>query len=85
MTGQPVISGVPHYGRKWFVEDIDLASCFVDHLEGNLGFKEWINSYRGVREAAYFSLDNPFPFLQMLECSWSKAVGQPAYRNVRGQ
>jgi predicted ATP-grasp superfamily ATP-dependent carboligase len=67
MTGQPMTPGVAQDGRKWFVEDLDLESYFLHHLEGNLGFREWINSYRGVREAAYFSLDDLLPFLQMLE------------------
>jgi D-aspartate ligase len=67
MTGQPVVPGVAIDGRKWVVEDFDLGSSLFHHLEGNLGFKQWIGSYRGVREAAYFALDDPFPFLGMLQ------------------
>jgi D-aspartate ligase len=67
VTGQPVVPGVAIDGRKWFVEDLDLGSSLLHHLEGNLRFKHWITSYRGVREAAYFALDDPFPFLEMLQ------------------
>ena len=67
MTGQPMVPGVAYDGRKWFVEDLDLDSSFLHHLEGNLGFKQWLNSYRGVREAAYFAADDLLPFLEMLE------------------
>ena len=66
MTSQPMAPGVAQEGRKWFVEDLDLGASFLYHLEGNLGFKQWMNSYRGVREAAYFAADDPFPFLEMV-------------------
>jgi D-aspartate ligase len=67
VTGQPMIPGVSQDGREWFVEDLDLQSSLLCGLEGNLRFKEWIESYRGLCEAAYFALDDPLPFLAMLE------------------
>lgn len=66
MAGQPMTSGLVREGRKWLVEDLDLGASFLHHLEGNLGFKQWMNSYRGVCEAAYFAADDPLPFLEML-------------------
>jgi len=53
-------------GRKWCADDLDLGSSFFYLLEGNLALKDWINSYRGVSEAAYFAFDDPLPFLKML-------------------
>lgn len=67
IAGQSMTPGVALEGRKWFVEDLDVGSSFLHHLEGNLGFRQWMNSYRGVREAAYFAADDLLPFLQMLE------------------
>jgi D-aspartate ligase len=67
MTGEPMTLGVPYDGRKWVVEDLDLGSSMILYLKGDLVFKQWVNSYRGVREGAYFALDDPLPFLGMLE------------------
>lgn len=64
MTGQPVVPGTAPDGRKWFVEDGDLLSSFQDLLDGNLSLKQWLGSYRGVRETAFFAIDDPFPFVQ---------------------
>jgi len=67
MTGQSIGASVSDDGRKWLVEDLDLASFFLCFLDRSLSLKQWINSYRGVAEAAYFALDDPLPFLRMLE------------------
>jgi len=64
MIGQPTISRPAVDGRKWLVEDQDLASSFLYHLDGNLSLKQWIDSYRGVRETAYFAIDDPLPLVQ---------------------
>jgi predicted ATP-grasp superfamily ATP-dependent carboligase len=64
MTGQRINPGFASNGRKWFVEDLDFLSSLRSHREGNLSLKQWIGSFRGVREGAYFALDDPLPFLQ---------------------
>ncbi len=65
LTGQPITPGVACEGRKWIVEDLDLASCFSYCREGKLSVKEWVSSFRGIQEAAYFALDDPLPLLPM--------------------
>ena len=65
MTGQPIIAGVAEDGRKWLVEDIDWASSLCSHSNGSLSLKNWSDSYRGVREAAYFAHDDPLPFVKV--------------------
>ena len=60
-TGQPVVPGNLHEGRKWFVEDQDLASCVAYYQGSRLTMGEWLRSYGGVEEAAYFSLDDLWP------------------------
>ena len=65
MTRQPVSSRFAPDGRKWFAENLDLASSFIYWLDRTLSLKQWLDSYRGVREAAYFALDDPLPFLHM--------------------
>ena len=66
LTGQRVSTARDLDGRKWCADDLDLGSSFFYFLEGNLALKDWINSYRGVGEAAYFAFDDPLPFVKML-------------------
>jgi D-aspartate ligase len=61
LTGQPVVPGIPRPGRKWFVEDQDLVSCLRYHRQGNLTFRQWIASFRGVEEAAFYASDDLYP------------------------
>jgi predicted ATP-grasp superfamily ATP-dependent carboligase len=67
MTGQPIAPGIAPEGRKWFVEDLDLASALHSFRDEDLSFKEWIESLRGIREGAYFSLADPLPLLRRLK------------------
>ena len=66
MTQQRMSSARGLEGRKWCADDLDFGSSFFYYLEGKLALKDWINSYRGVSEAAYLSLDDPLPFVKML-------------------
>lgn len=61
LTGQPVISGSLRVGRKWFVEDQDLISCLRYLRNGDLTLKQWMTSFRGVEEAAFFASDDLYP------------------------
>src|SRR5262245_26585505 len=64
-TGQPVPSSEMCVGRKWLVEDADLVSCIQYHRHGVLSFAEWLASYAGVHECAWFAPDDIKPFLRM--------------------
>ena len=61
MTGQPVLGGTPHEGRKWIVEDQDLVSCLQYRKRGDLTFKEWVKSFQGVEEGGFFATDDFMP------------------------
>jgi D-aspartate ligase len=61
LTGQPVIPGAAREGRKWFVEDQDLISCLRYRRQGKLTVKQWVNSFRGVEEAAFYASDDLYP------------------------
>jgi len=63
MTGQPVTPARAPEGRKWMVEDVDLFSSFRYWRDGKFTVKQWINSFRGVRESAFFAADDPLPFV----------------------
>jgi len=66
MTGQPVPPAGIINGRKWLVEDFDLISAFRLWQAGALSLKEWIRSWKGVRETACFAPDDSAPFLMMV-------------------
>lgn len=64
-TGQPVPSTTVREGRRWIIEDQDLISCRGYRQEGGLSLGEWIRSYRGIDETAWFARDDIMPFLRV--------------------
>ncbi|MGC8659053.1 MAG: hypothetical protein ACP5U1_08265 [Desulfomonilaceae bacterium] len=62
-TGQQVPSDQQVEGRKWFVEDRDFRSSYTYFRENSLSMRDWVTSFAGVQEAAWFALDDPGPFL----------------------
>lgn len=62
MTGQEVPGGWSAPGRKWFVENYDLASSWEYRRDGGLRVREWVSSFRGVDEAAWFATEDIRPF-----------------------
>jgi D-aspartate ligase len=51
--------------RRWLVEPLDVTSSLVYRRRGDITLGEWAKSFRGVREAAWFALDDPLPFLAL--------------------
>lgn len=66
LTGGQVIRGVPREGRKWMIEDSDLVSSLHYYREGTLGLREWVRSFKGVEEGAWFSWTDPLPFARVM-------------------
>ncbi len=62
MSGQPIPDFSTHDGRKWVVEENDLLSVPTYHRDGALNWRQWLKSYRGVEEAAWFAWDDLAPF-----------------------
>jgi D-aspartate ligase len=91
LTGQPVKCGPPREGRKWLIEDFDIISSLHYYQEGSLGFADWLSSFKGVEEGAWFSWKDPVPFLKMAGRLLKKAVvwlGKkfgPADKNLNGK
>ena len=79
-TGQPVVPGKLHEGRKWFVEDQDLASCVAYYRSSRLTAGEWLRSFRGVEEAAYFALDDLWPCVMRTWELFGLALGNMFHR-----
>jgi D-aspartate ligase len=63
-TGQPVPASNICIGRKWILEDADLVSCIRYHRDGVLSLRDWLGSYRGIKECAWFAADDIMPFLR---------------------
>jgi predicted ATP-grasp superfamily ATP-dependent carboligase len=66
MTGQAVRVSSPRLGRKWVVENGDIISFHDYHRDGKLTFFQWIRSFKGVQEGAWFAFDDLAPFGLML-------------------
>jgi D-aspartate ligase len=61
LTGQRLPPGTPVEGRKWVVEDWDLESSLDYRREGALSLAEWVGSFEGVEEGAWFAWDDAAP------------------------
>lgn len=65
LTGQSVPPSEICDGRKWVVEDADLISSWQYLRDGALTVREWLGSYAGLQEGAWFARDDLHPFLHM--------------------
>lgn len=74
LTGQNVPTSHIIEGRKWLVEDADFFSSMQYHRDKNLTIRQWAKSFQGVKETAWFSSDDLFPFLAMCGGSLSNIV-----------
>lgn len=82
LTGQPVVAGGALPGRKWMVEDLDLASAFRYWRDGNLTVGEWARSFRGVQESAFFAPDDPRATISMCVNGLYKLFQRPVKRSA---
>jgi D-aspartate ligase len=62
LTGQPVLHARAPEGRKWIVEDVDFISSVRYWRDGKFTMREWLRSFRGVRELTFLATDDPLPF-----------------------
>jgi D-aspartate ligase len=81
-TGQPVPASNIRTGRKWILEDADLRSCIRYHQDGVLTFQDWLASYRGIQECAWYAADDILPFLRMCS-SFSIRPFRKIFRKAR--
>ncbi len=76
LTGQPVSQGAAREGRKWMVEDADIASFLRYRKDGKLTFPQWLKSLPGIEEGAYFAADDMRPFWNMCYRSWRRQMSK---------
>jgi predicted ATP-grasp superfamily ATP-dependent carboligase len=64
LTGQkPAVCREHAEGVKWLDTIEDFHAFKQYHGRGELGFRDWLNSWRGARVFALFAWDDPLPFL----------------------
>ncbi|HLH39037.1 MAG TPA: hypothetical protein VKX39_07805 [Bryobacteraceae bacterium] len=66
LTRQDIPDSPMLSGRKWMVEDLDIAASLRYAHEGALGFIDWLKSLRGIDELSFFAWDDPGPVALML-------------------
>lgn len=66
LTGQRVPLGAQRVGRRWMVENWDLAAGRRYLAAGRLTLRGYLRSLRGVQEGAWSAHDDPLPFGMML-------------------
>jgi D-aspartate ligase len=81
-TGQPVPVSSICSGRKWILEDADLVSCIQYYRDGVLSLREWLGSYRGLKECAWYAADDIMPFLRICS-SFAMRVFRKILRKTR--
>jgi predicted ATP-grasp superfamily ATP-dependent carboligase len=76
LTQQPVPACTPAIGRKWMLED-DIFAAVRSAREGQLTFKQWLQSVRGIRETHWFAPDDPAPgFVWLWKALWPRVVSR---------
>jgi len=80
-TGQPVPASNICVGRKWILEDADLVSCIQYYCDGVLTVRDWLGSYRGIDECAWYAADDIMPFLRTCS-SFSLRPFRKAFRKT---
>ncbi len=74
LTGRDVHRTGRREGRRWLVENYDVASSIRYHRDGVLTPRRWLGSFRGVEEAAWFARDDLMPFVAMCRHSLRYAL-----------
>jgi D-aspartate ligase len=83
LTGQPVPLSRIRIGRKWIVEDADIVSSFQYFRDRAVGFREWISSYGGLQEGAWFACDDLLPFFHVAARFISRKIKNPFLQKTR--
>ena len=62
LTNQKIPDETQINGRKWVVEDSDLRSAYRYVKRETLTLSEYFASLSGIKEGAWFAMDDPLPF-----------------------
>ncbi len=79
LSGQMVRRSRQIDGRVFVVEPYDLRTSVNYFWRGELSASAWLHSFKGRREFAWFSWDDPLPFLM----AWSRLAIRGVARIIR--
>lgn len=65
LTGRRPCVGTPIEGRTFMLDVHDVLASWGYWRNGSLTIREWLRSLRGPHEHAWYSADDPLPFLLM--------------------
>jgi predicted ATP-grasp superfamily ATP-dependent carboligase len=82
LTGQPIATAAVHEGRRWLVENQDLATTLKLVRGRRLGIRQWLGSLRGVEELAWWSRDDLRPVVMMVFATARQGLSALARRLV---
>lgn len=71
-------------GRRWMIEDYDIISSLDYRREGTLTFGDWVRSFKGLEEGAWFDWRDPAPMLE-LASRYSRRVIPWTAKKLRGR
>ncbi len=74
LTNQAISPLTGHEGRKWMVENLDIASCLVYRRDGNLTLDEFLASFKGLEETTWIASDDMKPFLKLCKSYFKKLI-----------
>jgi D-aspartate ligase len=80
LTGKLPEELQPRLGRKWVVEDSDIRSAILYMRAGRLGFMDWLKSYKGAEEFAFFDWQDWRPWLRR----YRETLSATLKRRMRG-
>lgn len=85
LTGQDIPAGEQLSSRRFLVENYDPIGALGYWRSGELGFRPWLASLRGVDETAWFAADDLRPFglmcLRMGARGISRRFSRPGHRS----
>ena len=74
LTNQSIPESSIIEGRKWMVENQDLASTIQYFRDGKLKLGQYLKSFKGLSEVAWFAKDDMKPFFKMCKGYLKKAI-----------
>ncbi len=74
LTNQPISPLTDHVDRKWMVENLDMSSCLVYRSDGNLTLKEFLVSFKDLKETTWIASDDMKPFLKLCKSYFKKLI-----------
>jgi CelD/BcsL family acetyltransferase involved in cellulose biosynthesis len=77
------------FGVKWIRLITDVTTAALEILKGNLSISEYLNSFKGKKQYAVKSLDDPLPFIMELILlpylwNWIAVITSNFVRKLRG-